>query len=50
MQPNDWISIVAATLTIISAIIVGNVALIRLVVRSELSKFEERLRHDLKSQ
>ena len=43
MQPNDIVAIVGGCVSILTAIILGNVWLIRTVVRGELVKFEERL-------
>lgn len=43
MQPNDVVAIVGGCVSILTAIILGNVWLIRTVVRQELVKFEERL-------
>lgn len=43
MNPNDWVAIVGGVVSIFTAIILGNVWLIRTVVRAELVKFEERI-------
>jgi len=43
MQPDDVVAIVGGCVSIFTAIILGNVWLIRVVVRAELAKFEERL-------
>lgn len=43
MNPNDVVAIVGGCVSILTAIILGNVWLIRTVVRGELVKFEERL-------
>ena len=43
MNPNDWVAIVGGIVSIFTALILGNVWLIRTVVRQELVKFEERI-------
>lgn len=43
MTPNDIVAIIGGCISILTAIILGNVWLIRTVVRAELVKFEERL-------
>lgn len=43
MQPDDVVAIIGGCISILTAIILGNVWLIRTVVRAELVKFEERL-------
>lgn len=43
MSPNDVVAIVGGCVSILTAIILGNVWLIRTVVRAELVKFEERI-------
>jgi uncharacterized protein YneF (UPF0154 family) len=43
MTPQDTVAIIGGCVSILTAIILGNVWLIRAVVRAELTKFEERL-------
>lgn len=43
MDPQNVVTIIGGCISILTAIILGNVWLIRTVVRQELVKFEERL-------
>lgn len=43
MDPQSAVTIIGGCISILTAIILGNVWLIRTVVRQELVKFEERL-------
>lgn len=42
MKPEEWVTLIGGVLSILTVLIIGNVWLIRSVVRQELLKFEER--------
>lgn len=46
MDPQDYITIIGGCVSILTAVILGNVWLIRTVVRQELVKFEGRILRD----